>query len=150
MAKINSILPEEDLRKIIELGEDSYTQFKEKFTSIDSLAAEITAFLNSKGGRIIVGISDDGELIGLNKNEIKKTNQWIANACTNKIEPVVTRVLTEIKQINDKVILLIKVPVGANKFYMANGRDVWVKVGSDKRRASREELKRLLQYNVKD
>lgn len=31
------------------------------------------------------------------------------------------------------------------KFYMANGRDVWVKVGTDKRRASREEMRRLLQ-----
>jgi predicted HTH transcriptional regulator len=31
---------------------------------------------------------------------------------------------------------------------MANGRDVWVKVGADKRRASREEIQRLLQESA--
>lgn len=40
--------------------------------------------------------------------------------------------------------------MGINKFYMANGQDIWVKVGADKRRASREEMRRLLQesFNI--
>jgi ATP-dependent DNA helicase RecG len=138
-------LDEFELQKLIEKGEDSGTQFKEKFTSINSLAAEISAFLNTKGGKIIVGISDDGNITGLTKDEIKVLNQWIANVCTNKIEPPVSRVLTENIKIKDKILMIINVPMGVNKFYMANNYDVWVKVGSDKRRAGREELKRLLQ-----
>jgi ATP-dependent DNA helicase RecG len=136
---------EGELIKIIKQGEDSKTQFKERFTSINSLAAEITAFLNTQGGQIIAGVSDDGKIKGLNKTEIKKLNQWISNVCTNKIEPAVTGVLTENITVNDKIIMVIKVPPGLNKFYMANNKDVWVKVGADKRRARREELKRLLQ-----
>jgi predicted HTH transcriptional regulator len=31
---------------------------------------------------------------------------------------------------------------------MANGKDIWVKVGSDKRRAKREEMKRLFQEST--
>jgi predicted HTH transcriptional regulator len=35
--------------------------------------------------------------------------------------------------------------MGTNKPYMASGKDIWVKVSSDKRRAKREEIQRLLQ-----
>lgn len=37
------------------------------------------------------------------------------------------------------------VPIGANRPYAANRGEFWVKVGADKRRATREELKRLMQ-----
>jgi ATP-dependent DNA helicase RecG len=44
-----------ELREIIRRGEDSKTQLKRQFNSIDALAAEIAAMLNSDGGQIIVG-----------------------------------------------------------------------------------------------
>jgi ATP-dependent DNA helicase RecG len=53
---------------------DSQTQFKGRFDSIDSLAAEICAFSNSNGGNILVGVSDDGEIIGLSIEYVKKLN----------------------------------------------------------------------------
>jgi predicted HTH transcriptional regulator len=134
-----------EIKELIDKGEDSTIQFKSNFTSVDSLAAEITAFLNSRGGKILIGVSDDGELFGLDKDDIQRLNQWVSNVCTNKIEPPVSRILTENIRIDDKIVMVIKVPIGINKFYMANNEDVWVKVGSNKRRAGREEMKRLLQ-----
>jgi len=41
----------------------------------------------------------------------------------------------------DKIVMVISVPIGSNKFYMTNGKDIWVKVGADKRRAKREEIR---------
>ena len=133
------------LEEIIKRGEDSRTQFKEIFTSIDALAAEITAFLNSEGGKILVGVNDNGHIKGLSQDEVKQLNQWISNCCSNKIEPPVTRIYTENIKIDDNIVVLIDVPQGGNKFYIANNSYIWVKVGADKRRASREEMKRLLQ-----
>jgi ATP-dependent DNA helicase RecG len=132
----------------IRLGEDSQTQFKEKFTSPDALAAEIVAFANTKGGRILVGVTDWGELQGLTGNEIAALNQMISNVCSQKIDPNIA-VTTENVACEDRVVVLITVPLGPNKFYMANGSDVWVKVGADKRRAKREELQRLLQESAR-
>lgn len=133
-----------ELIEIIELGEDSKVQFKRMFTSPDSMAAEIGAFANSAGGKILVGVNDDGRIIGLSKGDITKLNQMISNVCSQKIEPTIS-VITENIRYEDKVVMVINVPIGPNKFHMVNGTDIWVKVGADKRRARREELKRLLQ-----
>jgi ATP-dependent DNA helicase RecG len=137
-----------ELLNRIKLGEDSQTQFKEKFTSPDALAAEIVAFANTKGGQILVGVTDRGELQGLTGKEIAVLNQMISNVCSQKIDPNIA-VTTENVACEDRVVVLITVPLGPNKFYMANGGDIWVKVGADKRRAKREELQRLLQESAR-
>jgi predicted HTH transcriptional regulator len=133
-----------ELLDIVKKGEDSRTQFKESIQSADSLAVEITAFANTKGGQLIIGVSDTGDIKGLSTEEVAKINQMISNVCTQKIEPQIS-VETENIAYGDRVVIVINVPLGPNKFYIANGRDIWVKVGADKRRARREELQRLLQ-----
>ena len=128
----------------IKKGEDSKTQFKERFNSVNALAAEMAAFANSEGGEIFVGVSDVGEITGLSRDEIRKLNQWISNACSQKIEPPMG-VITENILCEGKVIVRISVPLGQNKPYAVNKTDFWIKVGADKRRATREELRRLMQ-----
>jgi predicted HTH transcriptional regulator len=131
-----------DLLRMIKKGEDSRTQFKEKIDSIDALTAEICAFANTEGGFILIGVSDKGELIGV--DDIQRINQIISNAASTKLEPPIS-VLTENIVCNDRLIVCIKVPRGENKPYAANRTDYWIKVGADKRRATREELRRLMQ-----
>lgn len=134
----------EILKKALEKGEDSFRQFKEKFTSIDKLAVEISAFANSNGGYIYVGVDDNNKVKGLSSDDIKHLNLWISNATSQKIDPPLF-VETSIVLEHDKKILIITVPRGTNKPYCVNKSDFWVKNGADKRRASREELFRLMQ-----
>jgi len=134
----------EELFKIINNGEDSEHQFKQNFSSIDNLAVEISAFANSDGGMILIGVSDDGKLTGLRKDDIKKLNQWISNATTNKIDKQIV-VKTTILNCDEKRVLLIRVPRGPNKPYAVNRTDVWVKHGADKRKAPIEQVLRLAQ-----
>ncbi|MBS3976485.1 MAG: putative DNA binding domain-containing protein [Syntrophomonadaceae bacterium] len=137
----------EELINILQLGEDSKIQFKETFNSPDALAAEIGAFANSLGGRIIVGVSDSGDIKGLAKDEIKRLNQMISNVCSQKINPPIS-VTTENIKYENKIVIVINIPLGQHKFYTSNGSDIWVKVGADKRKAKREEIKRLLQESA--
>jgi len=131
-----------DLLKMIKRGEDSRTQFKQRIDSIDALAAEICAFANTQGGRIIIGVTDDGDLFGV--DDINRLNQTISNAASSKLEPPLS-VATENMLCEDKLIVIVNVPRGENKPYAANRTDYWIKVGADKRRATREELRRLMQ-----
>src|SRR6056297_1313967 len=112
----------EEIKEIISTGESGKIQFKEKFKSVDALASEICTFANTKGGTIIVGVKDTGNIDGLTPLEISKLNQMISNCCSQKIYPTIS-VETENIQIEGKIIVVIHVPIGPNKFYMANGRD---------------------------
>jgi ATP-dependent DNA helicase RecG len=68
----------------------------------------------------------------------------ISNTASSKLEPPIN-VITENVICDDKLLVILTVPRGENKPYAANKTDYWVKVGADKRRATREELRCLMQ-----
>ena len=45
---------------------------------MDQLVAELRAFSNSEGGTILVGVSDSGEIVGLDQLQVQKLNQDIS------------------------------------------------------------------------
>jgi len=143
MEKI-SIMQTMTLKDALKKGEDSSRQFKENVNSIDKLTVEISAFANTNGGQIYIGVDDNGIIKGLSGDDIKRLNQWISSATSQKIEPPIF-VQTEIVLSDDKKMMIITVPSGTNKPYSVNKSEFWVKNGADKRRASRDELFRLMQ-----
>ena len=54
----------EEMELILDEGEGYLIEFKESMS--DSLAKEMVAFANSSGGRIFLGVSDDGTVKGVN------------------------------------------------------------------------------------
>ena len=77
----------EELRRILACGEDSQHQFKREITHLDSLAAELVAQSNSGGGRIFIGVEDDGSISGLNPQQVQAFNQQLSNAASNNVRP---------------------------------------------------------------
>ena len=75
-----------ELHEIISRGEDSKTQIKRQFNSIDALATELAAMLNSEGGRLIVGVSDSGEICGDYRHS--PTQPMISNAALKRLSPL--------------------------------------------------------------
>ena len=126
----------------IQNGEDSYTQFKVNITNNDKLAEELVAFSNAKGGLLFVGVRDDNEIVGLEDDDIRRLNQLIGNVVNSNITPPIYPI-TEVKTIDDKKILLITIDEGYNKPYSTNKGIYLTKAGSDKRKLSAQELKRL-------
>lgn len=124
------------------LAEDSYTQFKEKIINAQKLAEEIVAFSNAEGGKIFIGISDKKKIIGLTDSEINSLNQLIANVSAENIKPPIYP-LVEIININNQKIVVISIKKGINKPYQTSNGLYLTKSGSDKRKMSQNELKRL-------
>lgn len=138
-----------ELLDIINTGETSKVQFKEKMLHPDSIAAEMAAFSNTMGGMILFGIKDKtGEITGLSYEEIQKYSQDIGNYATNNIVPGIY-VKTEVVPVaynGERKILIVYIDEGINKPYKDLNRDVWVKQGSDKRRVTdNAEMLRLFQ-----
>ena len=143
--KMNAI----ELLDIINTGETSRVQFKEKIISPDALAAEMVAMSNSLGGLILVGVKDKtGEIAGLDYAELQNYNNQIGNIATDKVKPTIY-VTTEVIAIDNggsKKILIVYIKEGINKPYKDNNLAVWVKQGADKRRVSdNAEMLRLFQ-----
>ncbi len=136
----------QELKAIVAKGEDGWHQFKEDVRSGDSLAAEIVAFSNSEGGRIFIGVSNQGILKGLSRIDIDRVNQLISNAANQQVRSPVSVQTENIALGNHRIVIVVTVSEGIDKPYFDNQGVIWLKNGSDKRRVnSKEELRRLFQ-----
>lgn len=134
-----------ELLRIISRGEDSKNQFKADFTNAVSLAAEIVAFSNMEGGRIFIGIGDDGEIVGLSREDTGRLNGLVSSAASQLVRPPVNP-LTENIDTPSGLVMVVTISKGLSKPYMDNNGIIWVKSGADKRRVtSREEMQRMFQ-----
>jgi len=135
-----------DFLSQIALGEDSRHQFKEDVNNVDSLAAEMVAFANAKGGVIFIGVADKGDPVGLSKESLGRINQLISHAATqNERSPLTVRT-ENIALETGLIVIVLTVPEGIDKPYFDKSGVIWLKSGSDKRRIqSKEELRRLFQ-----
>lgn len=134
-----------ELIELIGRGEDSRTQFKQTVTNPESLAGEMVALSNSKGGRIILGVNDMGAVIGLSAEDIGRINQLVSNTATNLVRPSINP-STENILVGEKRVMVITLQEGISKPYADNNGVFWVKSGADKRKVtSREEIQRMLQ-----
>lgn len=141
-------MEQEELRKIVSQGETSKVQFKQKLDNNDSIAAEMIAFANSKGGIILFGIEDKtGTVIGLDYAKLQETGNALANIANDFVKPQIF-ITTEVVELDEKCILLVSVEEGTSKPYKDRNGTIWVKQGSDKRKLTdNNEQIRLFQQN---
>lgn len=132
-----------ELLEIVNNGENYYIEFKEEQVKSKDLGEEIVAFANSEGGTIIIGISDNKEIIGVSDIKIEEK---IMNICRNNVIPNIIPHF-EIVEIASKKIVVLTIPKGLSKPYYTVDNKYYIRVGTTKRIASREELLRLFEGN---
>ncbi|WMM24315.1 ATP-binding protein [Tissierella sp. MB52-C2] len=135
------MLSQQDLIDIISKGENPYIEFKEEKIKSNDLAGEIVSFANMEGGTIIIGVSDDGIIKGVLTEDIEEK---IMNICRNNCIPNIIPIYKEIS-INGLKVVALTIPKGINKPYYTVDNKYYIRVGTTKRIASREELMRLFQ-----
>ena len=105
----------------------------------------MVAFSNSGGGEIYIGVSNDGTIAGLTRDDVSRINLIISDAASQHVKPAINPLTENIKTLEGLVIRL-EIANGINKPYQDKDGVFWVKSGSDKRKAtSREEIQRLFQ-----
>lgn len=139
----------DDLHTLIGAGEDSALQLKADITNADSLAAEMAAMANGKGGRILLGVADDGSTPGLTPGDVKRLNQLISNAASQHVRSPLTVETANVVVTEGRVVTVLTVPEGLDKPYFDRQGVIWLKAGADKLRVqSKEELRRLFQVSA--
>jgi len=78
----------EIIKKMIARGEGDVVEFKKKANHPDKIVREVVAFVNTKGGHLFVGVSDDGTIAGLKHPEDDEfaLNKAFEELCKPKIE----------------------------------------------------------------
>ncbi len=130
----------------IKEGESKTLEFKEKLPQKDQILKTIVAFSNTCGGKLIIGVSNDLEIIGIDDNDIFKLKDDIISLIYEGCYP---NILPEIytMTVQDKLLLVIEVfrgnliPYYLKKATRKNG--VYIRIGATNRIASPENIMEL-------
>lgn len=121
-------MDKKELKMILDEGEGYKLEFKE---NISKLEKTLVAFANSSGGRIFLGVSDNGEIRGIKPtNKLKSRIQDMANKCRPKI-----KIFFE----SFDNILIIKVREGEDKPYECSS-GFFKRIGSVSQKMMRDEI----------
>ncbi|MEW6218711.1 MAG: RNA-binding domain-containing protein [Thermodesulfobacteriota bacterium] len=124
----------------IPASEGPYVEFKSEKVRAKELAEEIVALANAEGGEIWLGVDDDGRPSGL----MRSYEEDVMAICRTAVVPPLTPSYEEGAAGGRRVARVI-VPKGADRPYATTSNKYFIRVGSTKRAASREELVRLFQ-----
>ena len=136
---------EEFIKELINKGETSSTQFKLNISNELSVAQEMVAFANTKGGTILIGVNDKTwEIIGLTDDDMRRLTNLLVNASSEHIKPPLL-IETETIIVNAKKVIAVVVPEGNDKPYKDKDGIIFLKNGANKRKViNNEEILRLL------
>lgn len=94
--------------------ESETLELKEKYT--DVICKEIVSFLNATGGTIVIGVKDDGTVVGVDK--IDETFKKISEIITTQIEPnPQDEVSSELRFEDGKTLIVVNVSKGIQHIY---------------------------------
>ena len=125
-------MDDKELHFILQEGEGLKIEFKESLKHIDE---EMVAFANSSGGRIFLGVSDNGKVKGIDvTNKLKSQIQDLARNCDPEIN-------VKIENFND--VLVINVPVGKDKPYKCKP-GFFLRVGANSQKMSRDQILKMV------
>ena len=133
-----------DIKEIVKNGENKTIEFKEIIPNSKKISQTAVAFANGAGGKILIGITDDRKIVGIDEKQdifkiIDDLNTIIYDSCYPNIN---ADIYTENK--DNKTILVIEVFPGNLKPYyiksMGKENGVYIRVGASNRKASYENI----------
>ncbi len=130
-------------RKMIECQN---IEFKREFS--DKISRTIVAFANTNGGRLFVGIDDNGEVIGV--NDIDTVQLSVKNILRDSIRPDVSLFTTlNVEKVDGKYVLRIDVGRGTLRpYYLAShglrSEGVYIRQGASNEHASEQTIREMI------
>lgn len=127
-------------------SESQVLELKGSIPQNEQIVKTIIAFCNGTGGRLVLGVSDDGHIVGIDEDKMIQMMEWVEKSIYEASSPpIIPKVLSQ--RINDKVILIIEVSSGMNKPYYRSveglEKGTYVRLGRSTVRASFEMIEEL-------
>ncbi|MDI6730033.1 MAG: ATP-binding protein [Candidatus Altarchaeum sp.] len=121
-------------------------EFKETLTDKLPIEKEIVAFLNLMGGKILIGVSDNKMIVGVDEKELKNIEEKIMNKCKSVVKPEIIPIY-ETVFVDGKYVIVLEVRRIDKPYYVFKDdrKTYYIRVGTTEREATMEELGRLFQ-----
>ena len=128
-------------------GKESETlEFKESLSGWKEIIETISAFSNTKGGTILIGINDSGKIKGVDIG--KSTLEDLANKIKENSDPKIYPHINT-KAIDGKSIIIIDVKESSDHLILAFGRPL-KRMSKSTMRMSKDEYENLILEKHKD
>lgn len=124
-----------NLSHLIGTNESATVEWKPSLSQVNEIIETISAFANTEGGKIFIGISKAGKLIGvqIGKGTVENLTNQISQHTDPRVHPKIT-----IKRIGSKEIIVIDVKRSSDKLTLAFGRP-FIRVGKSTMKMSKDE-----------
>ena len=149
-----------DLFELLAGGGNSGVEFKSDVIDDRALAKGLVALANLQGGQLLLGVDDDGRVVGLARKDppaqqedgamaprtYQRLEEWVMQACRDKIRPEIVpyfQVLRDVSPGRDVAAVRVSRGVNVHHVWHKQHRTCYLRVGSLSREASPEELARL-------
>ncbi|NNF00851.1 MAG: hypothetical protein HKN25_17680 [Pyrinomonadaceae bacterium] len=130
-----------ELLRLIRGGEDTFLELKVKLSNSEKIAQEIVALANTAGGTMVFGVTDQLRIQGVRNPE--GVQQELVRICREEIYPALVPYIDTVAFDSGERILALDIE-GKNKPYRTRAGKFYLRIGSEKREATREELSTLL------
>jgi ATP-dependent DNA helicase RecG len=134
-----------ELLELINNGENSGVEFKRDVIDNRALAKELVAFSNLSGGAVLLGVEDNGAVSGITRENLE---EWVMTACRDKIRPGIIPFFEIVRDVEPgKHVAIVRVTAGSSvhSVWHNSGNTYYIRVGTQSREATPEELSRLFQ-----
>jgi len=102
-----------DLAQLVALGESTHLEFKRRVPRPARIAKEVIALANTHGGRLLLGVTDSGRLVGV--RDAEEEQFALRRALDTLCEPPV-RFSTELTAVEDgRFVIIVNVPQSTTK-----------------------------------
>jgi predicted HTH transcriptional regulator len=150
-----------NIKKLIFEGEGVTLDFKKTITNCEKIARTMTSFANNKGGRLLIGVADDGTIKGVKSEDEER--YMITKAAQLYAKPALEPIFEEI-YVDDKLVLVVEIEKSDTKphYALADDGKWWVyvrvkdksvlasKIVVDVLKRSAEDNGVLIEYSTKE
>lgn len=132
----------EDVERLAGLGESETVEYKRGTGQLARAAESLCAFLNTSGGHVLIGVGDDGRVLGQLVSET--TQQNVGNALT-KFEPAAPVTVDQVPiPGTDREVLVLQAPKRSDLVPFTYDGRPYRRLGSSTERMPQEQYQQLL------
>ena len=126
--------------------ESATVELKVELPKNNQIIKTIIGFCNQNGGKLVVGVANNGRIVGIPETEVEKALEYLEKSIHEASNPpIIPHVYAQ--TLGGKIILIIEVSAGMNKPYFLKSegleQGVYIRVGRSTTRATSDMIEEL-------